>query len=403
LTDDPDVQREAAVRAGKVRFEGIAPMPPPSWGPHKKLRIGYLSGDFYIHATAFLMAELFNLHDKERFEIYAYSYGRDDGSEIRKRIAREAQHFVDIRTLSDDAAAERIRADEIDVLVDMKGYTRGSRLEILARRPARSQVHWLGYPGTLGLPFVDSFIGDIVTVPPLSSSQFSEKVVRLPRCYQINDRQREIAEPKSREDYGLPAEGFVFASFNQTYKITPQLFEIWCGLLRDVSGSVLWLYESNAYASANLRAAAEKNGVASSRLVFAKSLPLAEHLARYRMVDLALDTFPVGGHTTTSDALWAGAPVVSMIGKSFVSRVAASILTAAGLAELIATSADSYRDLALSLAQNPSRLRQIKRYLQTGRSGLPLFDTPRFVKDLEFALTQISMEPVASGLSHSGD
>lgn len=393
LSDDPLLHSQVAKSYARARFSGIRPMPPASFKPHDKLRIGYLSSDFHAHATLFLMGELFALHDREKFASYVYSYGVDDQSPNRKRLKEQAEHFIDIRNLTAQAAAARIRQDEIDVLVDLKGYTRGGRLEILAYKPAPKQVHWLGYPSTLGAPFINYYIGDNVTIPQGNEKYFSEKVVRLPYCYQINDRQREIGITQVRSACGLPDTGFVLASFNQTYKITPEMFEIWCSILRELPDAVLWLYESNPYAAKALRQAAATQGIDPERLVFAKPAPLAEHMARYALVDLALDTFPYGGHTTTSDALWASTPVVTMIGQSFVSRVAASILTAAGLAELITTDKESYRSLIVDLAKNPARLRQIKRYLQSSRATMPLFDTPRFVRDLEMALMSIAMAP----------
>lgn len=272
-------------------------------------------------------------------------------------------------------------------MIDLKGYTRGGQLEILAHRPAPIQMHWLGYPGTLGTDFVDYFIADSVTVPEGSEAFFTERVIRLPHCYQINDRRRAIGNTQSRGGYGLPETGLVLASFNQTYKITPEVFALWCEIMRELPDAVLWLYRSNPHAPDNLRREAAARGLDPARLIFAHPVPLPEHLARYAHVDLALDTFPVGGHTTTSDALWAGTPVVSMKGRSFVSLVAASVLTAAGLPELATTAADDYKKLVLDLARDPCRLAELKLHLKTNRLSLPLFDTPRFVRDFEEMLT----------------
>jgi predicted O-linked N-acetylglucosamine transferase (SPINDLY family) len=390
LTDDPVLQRDSAIATAKARFGGIAPMSPPAWPPHARLRVGYLSSDFHAHATSYLLAELFALHDRAKFEICAYSFGPDDNSEIRQRIKDQVERFADIRALTPPQVAARIRYDEIDVLVDLKGYTRGNKLEILAYHPAHTQIHWLGYPGTLGASFVDGFVADNVTLPIAHEKNFTETIFRLPHSYQINDRQRQIAAPQNRSAYGLPENAFVLASFNQTYKITPEMFSLWCAILRELPESVLWLYESNAYAIENLRQTARSIGLDPARLIFAKPLPLPEHLARYAHVDLAIDTFPVGGHTTTSDALWTATPVVTLIGQSFVSRVAASLLTAAGLAELITSSPEAYKTLILALAQNPARLRQLKRYLRDAQLTLPLFDTPKFVKSWEALLEQMA-------------
>ncbi|MDD5586912.1 MAG: tetratricopeptide repeat protein [Alphaproteobacteria bacterium] len=389
LTDDPAVQKTAAQQYAQQKFKNIASFPAPSWKPHNRLRVGYLSSDFHAHATAYLMAELFGLHDREKFEIFAYSYGADDRSAMRARLKEQAGHFIELNKLSAEKAARRIREDEIDVLIDLKGHTRGSRLEILAFRPSPVQVHWLGYPGTLGAEFIDYFAGDAVTIPEGHEKYFTERVIRLPRCYQINDRQRTIAAAKPRGAYGLPENALVLASFNQTYKITPEMFALWCGILKEVPEAVLWLYQSNSWAPDKLRDAAQKNGVDPSQLIFAQPLPLDQHLARYSHVDLALDTHPVGGHTTTSDALWAGTPVVTLMGKSFVSRVAASILTAAELPQLVTSSLEEYEKLIVSLMRDKEALSNLKQRLKARRGFLPLFDTPRFVKDWERVLQSI--------------
>ncbi|NTU76318.1 MAG: hypothetical protein HGA90_00630 [Alphaproteobacteria bacterium] len=390
LTDDPSIQKESAVRYATARFGRIAPLLPSLQNREGgRIRLGYLSSDFHAHATAYLMAELFSLQDRSKFEVFAYSYGVEDGSAIRRRLQTEAEHFVELNKLTAEQAAERICADGIDVLIDLKGYTRGSQLEILAYRPAPAQMHWLGFPGTLGADFVDYFVGDSVTIPGGVGGEFTEKIIRLPHCYQINDRQRAIGETRTRASYGLPKEGLVLASFNQTYKITPEIFAVWCSVLRQTSGSLLWLYQSNEFAPDNLRRAAEEQGLDPTRLVFAEPLPLPQHLARYAQVDLALDTFPVGGHTTTSDALWAGVPVVTLAGQSFVSRVAASILTAAALPQLVTTSLEDYRKLVFGLAHDAEARARLKQHLRDKREHLPLFDTPRFVRDFEVALTGV--------------
>jgi predicted O-linked N-acetylglucosamine transferase (SPINDLY family) len=284
------------------------------------------------------------------------------------------------------AAAERIRKDEIDFLIDLKGHTRGGRLDILARRPAKTQIHWLGFPGTSGADFIDYFVGDMTATPGGSAGHFTEKLLRLPHSYQINDRKRAIGKFLPREAYGLPEASPVLASFNQTYKITPEIFGIWCEVLREMPSAVLWLYKSNDAATENLRKEAEKRGIKGSRIIFAEPLPLSEHLARYAHVDLALDTFPYGGHTTTSDALWTATPVIALAGRSFASRVSASLLTAVELPQLIANSEKEYRDLIMKFSNDGDALLKIKRHLRDKRLSLPLFDTPRFVKDLESQL-----------------
>ncbi len=392
LADDPALQKKAALRYAEKKFRGIAPLPPgiTAKTPREKLRIGYLSSDFHAHATAYLMAELFELHDRSLFEVFAYSYGVDDESSVRSRLQKHAGHFIDLANLTAAEAAARIHGDGLDVLIDLKGHTRGSCLEILAYRPTPVQVHWLGYPGTLGVPFMDYFVGDNITIPEGYEDYFTEKIIRLPHCYQINDRQRAIGQTRPRSAYGLPENALVLASFNQTYKITPDIFSLWCGIMKGVPETALWLYQSNAYAPENLRRAAETHGVDPERLVFAPPLPLPEHLARYAHADLALDTFPVGGHTTTSDALWAGVPVVAMAGKSFVARVAASVLTAAGLPELVTADMDEYKNLILRLLQDSQARQGIKNRLKERRLSLPLFDTPSFVKNWERVLEEIA-------------
>jgi predicted O-linked N-acetylglucosamine transferase (SPINDLY family) len=383
LFDDPALQKQAAEAFSAKRFAGISPLPPAPTYAHARLKIGYLSSDFHAHATAWLMAELFELHDRSRFEVFVYSYGRDDGSDIRARIKRGAEHFTDLAALTPTACAEKIRADEIDLLVDLKGHTTGGRLDILARRPAPLQLHWLGFPATLGAPFIDAFVADFVTVPEGAEKHFTEEIWRLPDSYQINDRKKKVAPAKSRKAYGLAEDGLVLACFNQSYKITSQLFDIWCEILRKESSATLWLYETNPAACANLRATAKGRGIDPERLIFAPPLPLDEHLARYAHADLALDTSPVGGHTTTSDALWCGVPVVTMAGASFISRVAASLLTAAGVPELITASPEAYKALCLTLMRDPEKLAVLKSRLCANRTSLPLFDTPRFVREWE--------------------
>ncbi|MFA6279852.1 MAG: tetratricopeptide repeat protein [Bdellovibrionales bacterium] len=386
LFDDPALQRAAAERYCAKHFNRLMPLPPPPPYAHKKLRVGYLSSDFHAHATSWLIAELFSLHDRERFEIYAYSYGIEDHSAIRERLRHEADHFIELNALTPLQCAERIRADEIDILIDLKGHTSGARLDILAHRPAPRQMHWLGFPATTGAPFIDAFVADSVTVPSGSERYFTETVLRLPHTYQINDRQKKASEPLSKSAYGLPDKALVLASFNQTYKITPEIFSVWCEVLQSVPDSVLWLLESNPFAPDALRQEATKHGVDPTRLHFAPAAAQEDHLARYGVVDLALDTFPVGGHTTTSDALWSGVPVVTMAGQSFVSRVAASLLTAAELPQLITTNLADYKALALRLSTDHAERKALHNHLTQKRLSLPLFDTPRFVKDFEAML-----------------
>ena len=354
--------------------------------PRSKITVGYLSADFHSHATAYLIAELLEKHDRERFDLFGYSYGLDDGSPMRGRLIKALDRFSDLRDASFVESAQRIAADGVDILVDLKGYTQNTRTQILALRPAPVQVSYLGYPGTMGAPFMDYILVDDFVVPADQQPFFTEKLVHLPWCYQVNDSQREISpHTPSRAECGLPEKGFVFCSFNSSYKITAEMFDVWMGLLKAVPQSVLWLLECNGFAPANLRRQAESRGVAAQRLVFAPPIPLPEHLARHRAADLFLDTFPVNAHTTASDALWAGCPLLTMAGETFISRVAGSLLRAVGLPELITRSLEEYYSLALRLASDAAYLGELRSRLAANRRTSPLFDAGQFARNLEKA------------------
>lgn len=357
-----------------------------------KLRIGYLSGDFRLHPLAFLATELFELHDRSRFEIHAYSYARDDGTPTRKRLERAFDSFHDIQPQSLQQTAQQIHADGIHILVDLTGYTQTSRSGLMALRPAPVQVNWLGFPGTMGAPFVDYLIADEVIIPPEQRQYYAETIISLPDCYQPNDSQRPVAATPTRTECGLPEQGFVFCCFNQAFKITPQLFEIWMLLLKENAESVLWLLECNPWAKANLRSAAQQAGIAPERLVFAPRAPIAQHLARQQLADLFLDTLPYNAHTTTSDALWVGLPVLTCCGDAFASRVAASLLKAAELPQMVTHSLDEYRAKALELARHPEQLQAMRQHLLQKREQLALFDTPRFARNLEAAYEKMWAE-----------
>jgi protein O-GlcNAc transferase len=353
---------------------------------HPRIRLAYLSADFHEHATAYLMARIFELHDRSRFEVIGVSYGLDDGSAMRQRLKRAFDQFLDVRGLSDAQAAALLREKEVDIAVDLKGLTEGTRLGILAHRPAPLQATYLGYPGTLGAAWIDYALADRVVLPPQDESFYLEKVVRLPGSYQANDDSTPIAErTPSRAAAGLPEGGFVFCCFNNTFKLTPRLFDSWMRLLQATPGSVLWLLQPEPAAAARLRESARARGVDPARLVFAPRLPRAEHLARHRLADLFLDTLPYNAHTTASDALWAGLPVVSCAGPTFAGRVAASLLGALGLPELVTQRAADYEALALQLARDPQRLAAIRAKLAANRRSMPLFDSARFCRDLERA------------------
>jgi len=353
---------------------------------HRKIRIAYLSADFHDHATAHLAAELFERHDAGRFETYAISFGPGHRDEWRARLERAFTRFLDVTQRSDHEAAQLIRELEIDIAVDLKGYTRDSRPRILAYRPAPVQVSYLGFPGSMGVAFMDYLLADPFIVPETQAGCYSEQIVRLPHCYQPNASTRPIATPGlTREDAGLPEGGFVFCSFVAAYKITPPVFDCWMRLLAKIPGSVLWLLMCSKEASNNLRRAARSRGVDATRLVFAPRLRLDEHLARHCLADLFLDTLPINAHTTASDALQAGLPVVTQAGSTFAGRVAGSALRAVGLPDLITRSLEDYEVLALDLARDPLRLAAIRARLARNRTTHPLFDTDRLRRNIESA------------------
>lgn len=363
-----------------------APRQPPRGVPHRPLRIGYLSADFQAHATAHLMLGLFGRHDRGRVAVHAYSLGADDGSVYRRRIEADCDAFVDLAPCSDADAARRIAQDSIDILVDLKGPTFGARLGIPARRPAPLQVAWLGYPGSVGVDFLDYVLTDPVVTPPERQADWAERFVLLPGSYQVNDRDQPIAgDAPDRRSAGLPDEGFVFCCFNQLYKIEPLIFGVWMEILRAVPGSVLWLLAGNSQAEANLRREAAARGVEPARLLFAPVLPKDRHLARLRHAGLFLDTYFCNAHTTASDALWAGVPVLTVAGAHFPARVAASLVHAVGMPELALPDHRAYRETAIALAGDPPRLKALRATLAAKRLTAPLFDTDAFARKLETA------------------
>jgi predicted O-linked N-acetylglucosamine transferase (SPINDLY family) len=353
--------------------------------PTAKLSVGYLSADFHEHATAYLTAELFELHDRGRFRVVGYSYGHDDGSPMRARLQRAFDRFVDLGALPHADAAAAVHADGIDILVDLKGYTANARSEIMALRPAPVQVSYLGYPGTMGADFIDYLVGDRFVTPPQHAEGYSEKLVLMPGSYQVNDRRRPVVDPPPRRELGLPDDAFVFCCFNQAYKILPDLFSSWMRLLQAAPQTVLWLLDWNAWATQNLQREARKCGIGAGRLIFAPKLPLEAHLGRLGAADLFLDTLPYNAHTMASDALWAGVPIVTCAGNTFASRVAGSLLTAIDMPELIVASLAEYEALTLKLARSPRELSLLRDKIRRQRSSGMLFDTPRFARSLEKA------------------
>jgi predicted O-linked N-acetylglucosamine transferase (SPINDLY family) len=352
-----------------------------------RLRIGYLSADFHTHATAFLTAGLYESHDRERFEVAAYSIGHDDGSPMRQRLTRAFDRFVDLNAASPEQVAARIRDDGIDVLVDLKGHTAGAPPRILALRPAPIQVHYLGYPGTIGGGLVDYLIGDAIVTPAADAADYAETLVRLPGSYQVNDRNRPIAEPPSRAALGLPDDAVVLCNFNATWKLRPEVMDAWAAILERVPKAVLWLLarRDDDPAVANLRREAIARGIDGHRLVFAGARPNAEYLSLYRRADLFLDTWPYNAHTTGSDALWAGCPVLTRSGDTFASRVGESLANAVGLPELVVRDVDAYVARAVALAGDPDELARLRAYLAGPGRDSALFDTRRTTRALEAA------------------
>ncbi len=357
--------------------------------PTSKLKIGYFSADFRLHPLAFLISELIELHDRGQFEIIAYSYGPDDKSTARKRLEKTFDTFNDVRALSEIDIAKKINADGIDILIDLTGFTQNSRSGLLALRPARIQINWLGFPGTMGTHFYDYILTDAFISPLSESANYTEKLAILPDCYQPNDTKRPIAQLTSKQDNLLPEEAFVFCSFNQSFKITPDVFAIWMRLLRNIPQSVLWLLECNSWAKNNLILEAKKHDVAANRIIFAPRTSIENHLARHACADLFLDTLPYNAHTTASDALWMGLPVLTCVGHTFASRVAGSLLTAAKLPELITYSLGDYEVKALELSQKPEMLKQLKNKLANEVKNSTLFDIKNFTKNLELTLLEM--------------
>jgi predicted O-linked N-acetylglucosamine transferase (SPINDLY family) len=376
-----------------VRSKLASPLVLPPITPysaHERIKIGYFSADFHDHATAYLMAELFELHDKTRFELIAFSFGPDKLDTMRQRLLKSFDQFFDVRLNTDLQVTQLARQLEIDISIDLKGYTTDSRAPIFALRAAPVQVNYLGYPGTMGADFMDYLVADHTLIPPQSRVHYTEKIAYLPHSYQVNDAKRQISDRVfTREEVGLPPTGFVFCCFNNNYKITPDTFDGWMRILQAVPDSVLWLLADNPTAAQNLSKEAELRGVSAKRLVFAPRLGLAEHLARHRLADLFIDTLPCNAHTTASDALWVGLPVLTCMGEAFASRVAASLLQAVGLPELITESQPAYETLAIELASHPAQLAAIKLKLERNRLTTPLFDTASYAKHLEALYAQM--------------
>jgi predicted O-linked N-acetylglucosamine transferase (SPINDLY family) len=354
-----------------------------------RLRIGYFSADFHGHAVMHQLIRALELHDRARFEVHAYSFGPPVDDAMQARVRAAVDVFHDVRALGPRDIAALARGDGIDVAIDLMGYTRNARPEIFAHRAAPVQISYLGYPGTLGASFMDYLIADRILIPEESRRHYSEKIIYLPHGHMATDNTKAMAErPITRAEMGLPERGFVFCCFNNSYKISPAEFDVWMRLLMQVEGSVLWLVRTNSWAQQNLRAEAMKRDINPDRIIFAERVPMPDHLARHRLADLFLDTFTYNGHSTAADALWAGLPVVTRLGQGFAARVAASLLNAVGLSELVAVSTEDYERLALTLANNPQRLAALKARLQERKLRAPLFDSEGFVRHIENAYCQ---------------
>lgn len=382
----PAEQRRYADEAASFLENRTAPMAHKPSPRRPRLRLGYLSEDFHDHATAYLLAEALESHDKARFEVFAYSYGPASDGAVRARLRDACDHWVELGGLSEPDCAKRIAADGIDILVDLKGHTGMARTAILAARPAPLQVAWLGFPGTFGGSCMDYIIADPYVIPPGAEGDYAEQVVRLPLCYQPNDSRRPRAatrEPKAK--WGLPEEAFVVAVFNNSFKFNAETFAVWISLLQAQPDAVLWFVEFHPAATASLRAMTEAVGIDPARLIFAPRLPQAEHLLRLSAADLFLDTWPCGGHTTASDTLWAGVPLVAWAGRTFASRVAGSLLKALGFDELITESQGAYHALAQHLAKDRVALAELRQRLWAATQASPLFDGKAFIGPLETA------------------
>ncbi len=390
FSDDPALHLQSARIFAASRYTRAAaaatPLPPRAASAGKRLKIAYISADFRDHAVAYLIANLFEAHDRSRFEIHGLSVGPDSDGAMRKRLVSAFDDFADVRAKNDVEIASLMRGRDYDIAVDLMGYTADARTGVLARRVAPVQVNYLGYPGTMGADFIDYILVDPTVAPPGSDAHFAEKTVRLPHCYQANDAKRIVAPTApTRAQAGLPEGAFVFCCFNNAWKISPSIFALWMRLLRRIEGSVLWLLATNEAAVANLRAAASGHGIDPERLVFAPHAKHAEHLARHVLADLFVDTFPYNAHTTASDALWMGVPLLTYAGSSFPARVAASLLRSVGMPEMVMPSLDAYEAEAVSLAASPARLSALRAKLAQNRSTAPLFDIELFRRGIENA------------------
>jgi predicted O-linked N-acetylglucosamine transferase (SPINDLY family) len=376
--------KKACAQVAAKHLRNARPLPPRPVSPvGQRLRIGYVSNDFHNHATSLLMVEALEQRNREHFEVTLYSHSPDDGSALQKRVRDACERHVNMRAMSEQQMAQAIHADGIDILVDLKGHTFGNRLGVFAHRPAPIQVAWLGFPGTCGADYIDYIIGDPRVTPLEHADHYSEHIAQLPNSYQPNDSQRQRPQQVTRAQCGLPDDALVLGCFNQSFKIGPANFTAWMRILQAVPNSLLWLLEDNEQATHNLRREAQARGVDPARLVFAPRVATAVHLSRLPLADLMLDNWPCNAHTTASDALWMGVPIVTLSGEIFASRVCASLLHAVGLGELACDSVAQYEATAIDLLRDPQRRQRLRNHLDNGRAAFPLFDGRRFAGDLE--------------------
>jgi len=398
LTDNPLHQLKACRIMSNTWLDLKPVVRPNRTGNPQRLRVGYLSNDLHQHATCVLMCEVFEHHDRDRFEVFAYSTGRDDGTAMRRRVIQAVEHFVDLQGQPDHQIAQRIADDDLDLLIDLKGYTAGNRMGVLARRPAPLQAAFLGFPGTTGAPFIDYIVGDPLVTPLSHGPHFSEHIAQMPLCYQPNDRQRQRPQPMTRTEVGLPEDAVVLCGFNQAYKINPEVLDAWAGVLKDLPEAVLWLLDWHGQAKPHLLEELAARGIGPERVFWAPRWDLGKHISRVRLADLFIDTWPCNAHTTASDALWAGLPVVSLMGQTFASRVAGSLVNAVGLPELICTDVQQYHRTIVDLARDPARRQALRDRLDRAREDSPLFDSARFTRDYEALLVRM-IERQRAGLA----
>lgn len=397
LLEDPALQLKAARVFARYLQGQVAPAPGRLPVRRQRIRLGYLSSDLHNHATSLLMTQLLEQHDRSRFEVFLYSYGPDDGSPERKRILSACEHMVDLYSSNVAEMVSRIRGDEIDILVDLKGYTKEARPTVMAARAAPVQVAYLGYPGPMGADYIDYVIGDRWVTPLSEAHHFTEKIAQLPGCYQCNDATRPLPLPPGRASLGLPQDALVLCGFNQLYKISPEVFDVWCRVLHRLPHAVLWLLQTVDSAADALKQEARQRGIDPSRLLFAPLVPNQQHLNRLACADIFIDTWPCNGHTSTSDAIWAGLPVVTLSGRTFASRVAGSLLEAVGLGELACKSIERYEDSIVALAHDQPRRHALRARLEQARASSPLFDGKLRAREIE-ALYERMWERALQGL-----